>query len=191
SSMRARVTLSALAGAGLAAFGLSIFGGASLAARTQAPTDSVRQSATAPDSALWLAMRNVNLHIDDEHVMQVRDLRGQVTAVRAGTIPFLDDPESFRIRVTSGTVDLTGDGLAALLNSYVFAYKGSPLRNMRARVEASTVVISGIMHKGVDLPFEMTSELSLEPDGRIRSHPRQMKILGVDGAALLHAFGMR
>ena len=190
-SMRARVTLSALAGAGLAAFGLSILGGASLAVRTQAPTDSVRQSATAPDSILWLAMRNVNLHIDDEHVMQVRDLRGQVTAVRAGTIPFLDDPASFRIRVTSGTVDLTGPDLAALLNEYVFAYKGSPLRNIRGRVEGSTVVLSGIMHKGVDLPFEMTSELSLEPDGRIRSHPQKMKMLGIDGTALLHALGMR
>ena len=46
------------------------------------------------------------------------------------------------------------------------------------------------MHKGVDLPFEMTSELSLEPDGRIRAHPRKMKMLGVNGAALLHALGM-
>ena len=51
-------------------------------------------------------------------------------------------------------------------------------------------MISGIMHKGVDLPFEMTSELSLEPDGRIRSHPQKMKMLGVDGTALLHALGM-
>jgi len=135
-------------------------------------------------------MREVNLHIDDDHVMYVRSLHGQVNAVNAGTVPLLDDPSSFRIRVTSGTVDLSGPALAALLNGYVFAYKGSPLRNIRARIEGNTVVLNGIMHKGVDLPFEMTSELSLEPDGRIRAHPRKMKMLGINGAALLHALGM-
>ncbi len=189
--MRSRIGLSSLVGAGCAALGLSTFGGASHAKSAPPLPDSAAHSAAAPDSTLWIAMRDVNLHIDDEHVMHVRDLRGQVIAVRAQTVPFLDDPGSFRIRVTSGTVDLTGPDLAALLNEFVFAYKGSPLRNIRARVEGDAVVLSGIMHKGVDLPFEMTSELSLEPDGRIRAHPRQMKMLGIDGTALLHALGMR
>lgn len=135
-------------------------------------------------------MRRVNLHIDDGHVMQVRELNGQVSPTTPGTVPLLDDPTSFRIRVTSGTVDLSGPDLAALLNEYVFAYKGAPIRDLRARVDGSTVVFTGIMHKGVDLPFEMTSELSLEPDGRIRSHPQRMKMLGVNGAKLLHALGL-
>ena len=187
--MKPRVVWSTLARAALAALGLSVLGGAARVSPTPVQQDSVRRTARA-DTALWIAMRDVNLHIDDEHTMHVVDLRGQVSAVRAGTVPVLDDPSSVRIRVTSGTVDLSGPGLAALLNGYVFAYKGSPLRNLRARVDGSTVVISGIMHKGVDLPFEMTSELSLEPDGRIRAHPRKMKLLGINGAALLHALGM-
>jgi hypothetical protein len=188
--MNPRAVWSSLLGAGFAALGLVIAGGASPTRLAPQAPDSVRRSAAAPDSTLWIAMRDVNLHIDDEHVMHVRELRGQVIAARAQTVPVLDDPGSFRIRVTSGTVDLTGPDLAALLNGYVFAYKGSPLRNIRARIEGSTVVLNGIMHKGVDLPFEMTSELSLEPDGRIRAHPRKMKMLGVNGAALLHALGM-
>lgn len=187
--MNFRATLSSLLAAGCAALALSLFGAASQPTAAPARPDSLRRS-NPTDSTLWIAMRDVNLHVDDEHVMHVLDLRGQVIAVRAETVPFLDDPSSFRIRVTSGTVELTGPDLAALLNSYVFAYKGSPLRHIQARVEGSTVVLSGIMHKGVDLPFEMTSELSLEPDGRIRAHPRQMKMLGVDGTALLHALGM-
>jgi hypothetical protein len=159
-------------------------------AASSAGGDVARYSNPTPDSALWIAMREVNLHIDEEHVMHVRDLRGQVNPTRAGTVPLLDDPSSFRIRVTRGTVDLAGPDLAVLLNNFVFAYKGSPLRNIGARIEGSTVVLTGIMHKGVDLPFELTSELSLEPDGRIRAHPRKMKILGVNGGALLHALGL-
>jgi hypothetical protein len=175
-----------LAGAAL----IWVIGAASSPARAYASADSTRHVDPVVDSALWIAMRDVDLHIDESHVMHVREMHGQVTAVRPGAIPFLDDPTSFRIHVTSGTVDLTGPDLAALLNGYVFAYRGSPLRNIRARVDGSTVVINGIMHKGVDLPFEMTSELSLEPDGRIRAHSRKMKMLGVNGAALLHALGM-
>jgi hypothetical protein len=122
--------------------------------------------------------------------MRVRELHGQVSSTKPGTVPLLDDPSSFRIRVTNGTVDLSGPDLAALLNEYVFAYKGAPIRDLRARVDGSTVIFDGIMHKGVDLPFEMTSELSLEPDGRIRSHPRKMKMLGINGEKLLHALGL-
>ena len=161
----------------------------------QAPPDTTvspnsRRANPTSDTTLWVSMREVNLHIDDQHTMRVRELHGQVSPTVPGTVPLLDDPRSFRIRVTSGTVDLGGPDLAALLNGYVFAYKGSPIRNLSARIEGSTVVFKGIMHKGVDLPFEMTSELSLEPDGRIRSHPKTMKMLGVNGAKLLHALGL-
>jgi len=143
------------------------------------------------NSALWVQMRNVNLHVDEDHVLRVRSLRGEVQPTTPGTIPFLDEPESFRIRVTSGVVGLTGDDLAGLLNSWVFAYDGSPLKNLKARVEGTSLVLSGTMHKGLDLPFEMTATLTLEPDGRIRSHPTSMRILGVNGTALLKAFGLR
>jgi len=161
----------------------------------QAPADSsqtadARRPNPTIDTTLWIAMRDVNLHIDDQHVMHVRELHGQVSSTKSGTIPLLDEPSSFRIRVTNATVDLSGPDLAALLNEYVFAYKGSPIRDLKVRVDGPAVVFNGIMHKGVDLPFEMTSELSLEPDGRIRSHPRKIKMLGVNGEKLLHALGL-
>jgi hypothetical protein len=161
----------------------------------QSPVDTaalpdVRRANPTPDTSLWVSMREVNLHIDDQHTMRVRELHGQVSPTVPGTVPLLDDPKSFRIRVTRATVDLGGPDLAALLNEYVFAYKGAPIRDLRARIEGSTVVFTGVMHKGVDLPFEMTSELSLEPDGRIRSHPKKMKMLGINGAKLLHALGL-
>jgi len=156
---------------------------------SQTTVDSTKRPEHA-DSTLWIEMRAVDLHVNEENALRISVLRGQVESTRRGTIPVLDDPASFRIRVTSGVVGLTGGDLAALLNEYVFAYKGSPLRNLRARTDGSQVVISGIMHKGVDLPFEMSSTLSLEPDGRIRSHPTRMRILGVHGALLLHALGL-
>jgi hypothetical protein len=142
-----------------------------------------------PDTTLWIELRGVDLHIDDTHALRIRDLRGQVMSASAAVIPFLDQPSSFSIRVTSGTVGMTGPDLAALLNSYVFAYPQAPLHGLSARVDGGQLVLSGTMHKGVDLPFEITSTLSLQPNGLIRAHSTRVRLLGVNGEALLHALG--
>jgi len=48
-------------------------------------------------------------------------------------------------------------------------------------------VLRGVMHKGVDIPFEITSTVALQPDGRVRLHPTKSRILGVNGLKLLGA----
>ena len=135
-------------------------------------------------------MRNVDLHLDATHALRIRRLRGEAVPTSADRPAVLDDDSSFTVRVTSGTVALSGDALSALLNEHVFAYKGSPLRDLRVRISGAQLVQRGIMHKGVDIPFEMTAMVSLEPDGRVRLHPTRTRILGVDGEKLLHALGL-
>jgi hypothetical protein len=102
----------------------------------------------------------------------------------------LDDARSFTIRVTNGVVRLRGDDLAALLNKVVFAYRGSPLKKLRARFDGTAVVLSGTLRKGVDLPFSIWATPRLEPDGRVRMHPTRTRILGINGAALMKALGL-
>ncbi|HEX2779647.1 MAG TPA: hypothetical protein VHM30_09120 [Gemmatimonadaceae bacterium] len=147
-------------------------------------------ASTPRDQRLWIEMRNVDLHIDATHSLRIRTLRGEAVPTRADRAAVLDDESSFTVRVTSGTVALSGDALSALLNEFVFAYRGSPLRDLRVHTAGDQLVQRGIMHKGVDLPFEMTASLSLEPDGRIRLHPTRTRILGVNGQKLLHALGL-
>jgi hypothetical protein len=138
----------------------------------------------------WIDMRNVLLHIDDHGVIRIERLRGQVVT-DSGTPAVLDDARSFTIRVTRGTTRLTGEDLASLLNSVVFAYKGAPLKNLRARMDGSAVVLSGTLRKGVNLPFSITATPTLEPDGRVRMHPTRTRILGINGAALMKALGLK
>ena len=138
----------------------------------------------------WIEMRNVLLHIDERGVIRIGRLRGQVLT-DSGTPAVLDDARSFRIRVTRGETRLTGDDLASLLNSVVFAYDGAPLRKMRARMEGSAIVLSGTLRKGVNLPFSITATPTLEPDGRVRMHPTRTRILGINGAALMKALGLQ
>jgi hypothetical protein len=138
----------------------------------------------------WIEMRNVLLHIDDRGVIRIERLRGQVVTAD-GKPAVLDDAKSFTIRVTRGTTRLTGDDLASLLNSVVFAYDGAPLKKLRARIEGNTVVLSGTLRKGVNMPFSITAAPTLEPDGRVRMHPTRTRILGVNGASLMKALGLK
>lgn len=138
----------------------------------------------------WIEMRNVLLHIDDRGVIRIERLRGQVLT-DSGKPAVLDDAKSFTIRVTRGTTRLTGDDLASLLNSVVFAYDGAPLKKLRARMEGNAVVLSGTLRKGVNLPFSITATPTLEPDGRVRMHPTRTRILGINGATLMKALGLQ
>ncbi|MFL5562535.1 MAG: hypothetical protein ACJ79K_13770 [Gemmatimonadaceae bacterium] len=156
----------------------------SVATTTPAPVAAPR------DKRLWIDMKNVDLHIDAHRYIRIRRLRGEAVPAAPDGPAVLDDASSFNVRVTSGTVALSGDALSALLNDFVFAYKGAPLERLHVHTSGSEIVQTGIMHKGVDLPFEITATLNLEPDGRIRLHPTRTRILGVNGAKLLSALGL-
>ncbi|MEP6491247.1 MAG: hypothetical protein ABJF01_01125 [bacterium] len=138
----------------------------------------------------WIELRNVDLHVDAKNVMRVQSLRGEVVPVTPGSVAWLDEPKSFRIRATSGRVSLDGDAITALLNENAFNYPDAPIKNLRVRIEDGKVVQKGTLHKGVDIPFEMWAVPVLLPDGRLRLHPDKLRILGVDGIALMHAIGL-
>ena len=138
----------------------------------------------------WIEMRNVFLHIDERGLIRIERLRGQVLTGECRCPAVLDDARSFTIRVTNGVVRLRGDDLASLLNNVVFAYRGAPLKKLRARFDGTAVVLSGTLHKGVDLPFSIWATPKLEPDGRVRMHPTRTRILGINGAALMKALGL-
>ena len=116
----------------------------------------------------WLEMKNVNLRVAKDAVVGIRLLRGQVMPTRPGGSALLDSTGSFSIRITSGTVALQSADLSVILNRFVFGYKGSPLKHLTVRTEGDQLVQSGVMHKGVDLKFEIKAALSLTDSGWIR-----------------------
>jgi hypothetical protein len=151
--------------------------------RPPASTDTLQRT--------WIEMKNVNLRVATNAVVGVRQLRGEVIPTRRGESAFLDSTRSFSIRITSGTVSLASADLGVILNRFVFGYKGSPLRDLRVHTSGTQLVQSGIMHKGVDLKFEITSTLSLTDSGWIRLHPTKVRVLGVNGQSLLDALGLQ
>lgn len=151
--------------------------------------DTISSRAGPAVSKTWVEMRNVDLRVAPDAALRVRRLRGEVLRT-TGEPPFLDDLKSFAIRITSGSVALTGADLSALLNSYVFNYKGSPLKRLQVHFEGDQIVQKGVMHKGIDLSFEMKASVRLMPNGLVQVHPTRMRILGMNGESVLHIFGL-
>jgi hypothetical protein len=136
-----------------------------------------------------VSMRHVDFYVDSAVVLHIRQLEGTMRSKRGGPIVF-DDKNSFLITLDTADVGLNGDDLTALLNKFVFGYKGSPLSHLHMRTEGDHVVLKGRMHKGITISFEITSTMEVTTDGLIRIHPTKTKILGMNGEKLMKFLGL-
>ena len=154
--------------------------GASAAALSRAKADS-------GDTVTQVSMRKVNFYIIPKAALRIRTLRGQMRSLNGGPVTF-DDKNAFVIHLDYAEIGLNGDDITALMNSYIFAYPGAPLKHLKVHTSGSQVVQSGVMHKIVDIPFEIRADVSVTPDGLIKLHPVKTRIFGVNGNDLMRAF---
>ncbi|MGH7604570.1 MAG: hypothetical protein ACRENK_11315 [Gemmatimonadaceae bacterium] len=146
-------------------------------------------STSASDSVTQVSMRDVNFFVIPQAALRIRTLRGQMRAFKGGPVVF-DDKNSFVIQLKYAQIGLNGDDITTLMNKHIFAYPGAPLKKLKVRTSGSQIVQSGFMHKIIDIPFEITANVSVTPEGLIRLHPVRSRILGVDGNSLMRAFGL-
>lgn len=139
--------------------------------------------------AVDIQMRNVNLRMERGLTLQIRSVRGRLDPTSAERPVTLDLAGSFFMDVDWGTMALSTRSLERLLNSYVFAYEGAPLKNLSVAAKGNRLALKGTMHKGVDLPFEMEGELSATADGNIRLHIDKLTSAHLPFKSLLHLFG--
>jgi hypothetical protein len=149
-------------------------------------TDRVHVESAAPTR---LSMRNVDFHLADSVVLRIRSLDGELHAVRRGVVD-LDDKTSYVTFVDTAVVGLTGQDITNLLNRHVFAYRGAPLRHLKVEIRGDELVLSGTLHKGVDIPFTIAARPSLTANRRIRLHPTRIRIFGINGMRLMSALGL-
>lgn len=135
-------------------------------------------------------MRHVDFHIDSGIVLHIARLRGSLSPTVAGTPPTFDDKKSFTLVMHSAEIAIDTASLAVLLNRHVFGYPGAPLRKLRLHTDGDQLVQSGLMHKGVNMPFRIRATVSLMPDGRIRLHPTSVRLMGVGVTNIMDFLGV-
>ena len=136
-----------------------------------------------------VSMRHVDFYVDSAVVLHIRHLDGTMRSKAGGPIIF-DDKNSFIITLDTAEVGMNGDDLTALLNKFVFGYKGSPLSHLHMRTEGDHTLLTGRMHKGITISFEITATMDVTSDGLIKIHPTKTKILGMNGEKLMKFLGL-
>jgi hypothetical protein len=144
----------------------------------------------APVGLVESEMRNVLYHVDDRVVLEIAHLRGALRPTRPDSAPWFDDPASFVLAIDTGDVAISPASLTALLNDYVFNYKGSPLKHLTVSIEDGELKQKGLLHKVVDLPFTIRAQLTTTDDGRLRLHPTSVKVIGIPMKGLMRFFGI-
>ncbi|HEX8281696.1 MAG TPA: hypothetical protein VF551_09975 [Chthoniobacterales bacterium] len=175
--------------AGVAMAVLSAHGDAR-AQRKAARSEAKNATPAANDrSVTQFQIRNVNFRVDDQLVLEIRSLRGQLLSAKPGKPPTFDDRESMLMKIEAGEVAMSTASFTHLMNAYVFNYPGAPLTNIAVSTEGDLLRQTATMHKTV--PTEMTGTLAALPDGRIRFRPNAIKAAGVQAKGLMDALGLK
>src|SRR5215471_13146574 len=112
-----------------------------------APIDSATQEKHA--GSVEIQMKNVNFRLASDIVLEVRSLRGRLERTNPEVPVTFDDSASFLVDIDSGEVAITPASLTALMNSYVLAYDGAPIKNVAMTIEGDGVILKGKIHKGI------------------------------------------
>src|SRR5580765_5276735 len=112
--------------------------------------DSVAPS-KAQDSTTQVSMRNINFYLMPNGALRIRHIRGTIRSLKGGPVVF-DDKNSFIIHLTYAEIGLNGTDITTLMNNYIFAYPGAPLKKLHVRTSGSQVVQTSVMHKILDIP---------------------------------------
>jgi hypothetical protein len=143
------------------------------------------------ETAVQLEMKNVRLHVDDGIVLDVTRLRGVMVSRDPAKPPIFDDQRSYVLHLHTGDMSMDMTSLQNLMNRHVFAYEGSPLKDVTLAPDGPRLRMKGKLHKGIDIPFSTVASVSTTADGRMRLHVESMKAVGVPTKGLLGLFGLK
>jgi len=163
-------------------------------AATANPAPPIETPATETKSknggAVKAEMRNVMFHLTPTASAHLQILTGELWPTRTNEMVVFDDKTSFEVRVTNGTVSITPDGLADIMNNYVFAKKDSPLKDLTVSIDKGRLIIKGKLHSKGDIPFGTAGTLTVTPDGRIRVRTEKITALKLPVKGLMGLFGV-
>jgi len=84
----------------------------------QAPAHPTASQTEASSHETHIQVHRVNLHIDDQIVLSVKDLSGKLVPLKPGEPPSVGEKYTFVIAVESADIVVTAQNLTLLLNRY-------------------------------------------------------------------------
>lgn len=145
---------------------------------------------TEENGAVHTQMHNVVYHFTPTIIVHIRDLGGEMLPASGYSLPVFDDKRSFSLRFAAADIAISPQSLASALNTYVFAAKDAPLKDVSLVVEKNGLRIKGKLHSKGDVGFEVEGGLSPTDDGKIRLHADKVRALHLPVKGLMDLFGV-
>src|SRR3984893_2876854 len=130
-------------------------------ASTNPAPSSVAPVSPPNGRAVKTEMRNVLFHLTDKAAAHLEILSGELLPTGKNPMPIFDDKTSFSVRVTNGTVSITTDALADIMNKHVFAKSDAPLKDLSISIDKGLLLIKGKLHSKGDIPFQTAGSVSV------------------------------
>jgi len=100
--------------------------------------------AAAPkENTVAIQMHNVHFRFADDIALEVRSLRGDLVRTKPEEPVTFDDTSSFQVDIDTAEVAITPASMTALLNSYVLAYDGAPIKDVSMEIEGNRIKQKG------------------------------------------------
>jgi hypothetical protein len=155
-----------------------------------AVSTSAQPASTPKIEGVKAEMRNVIFHLTRRAAARLQVITGELWPVGKNTLVVFDDKTSFELRVSNGTISITPDALTDIMNSYVFAKKDAPLKELSVSIDQGKLIIKGKLHSKGDIPFGTAGTLSISADGTIRVHTEKITALKIPVKGLMGLFGV-
>jgi hypothetical protein len=156
----------------------------------KSPGDVPSAQTGTNSGAVKAEFRNVMFHLTPGAAAHLESVSGELWPAGKYEMPVFDDKASFELHVVNGTVSITPDALASIMNTHVFALNDAPLKDISIQVEEDRLIIKGKLHSKGDLPFETAGAISVNADGRLRLHTEKVKALHVSVKKVMGLFGI-
>jgi hypothetical protein len=159
------------------------------AASNAAPKNPTPE-ASVPVRGVSAEMRDVMFHLTPKAAAHLIILSGELWPTAKNDMVLFDDKTSFEVRVSNGTVAISPAALSNIMNTYVFARKDAPLKDIDVSINNNQLVIKGKLHSKADLPFETAGTVTVTNDGRLRVHTTKIAALHVPVKKVMGLFGI-
>lgn len=134
--------------------------------------------------------KNVIYRVDEDITIGMPNLNADIQVYEENQ-PFIPaNRDDYLVKIHTGDFVIDQESMALIFNKYELTYPGCPLSDLKIEAKQGTLKMSGVLRKGIPLPFEMEGALRPNGKGQVVLTPETVKSAGIPVKGLMNLIGL-